>query len=72
MLAKLKKDLVSILIQESLLKNAHAHLFNDAQYHINPTGKFVIEDPTEIQDLQEENHCRYLRRKRSSRWWCFL
>jgi S-adenosylmethionine synthetase len=35
------------LIPRIIAKNpAHAHLFNDAiQYHINPTGKFVIEDP---------------------------
>jgi S-adenosylmethionine synthetase len=46
---------VSILIPRIIAKNpAHAHLFNDAiQYHINPTGKFVIEDP-DTQDLQEE------------------
>jgi S-adenosylmethionine synthetase len=47
MLAKIKKDLVEILIPRIIAKNpAHAHLFNDAiQYHINPTGKFVIGGP---------------------------
>jgi hypothetical protein len=35
-LAKIKKDIVSILIPRIIAKNpAHAHLFNDAiQYHI--------------------------------------
>jgi S-adenosylmethionine synthetase len=47
MLAKIKKDLVEILIPRIIAKNpAHAHLFNAAiQYHINPTGKFVIGGP---------------------------
>jgi S-adenosylmethionine synthetase len=47
MLAKIKKDLVSILIPRIIAKYpAHAHLFNDAiKYHINPTGKFVIGGP---------------------------
>ena len=47
MLAKIKKDIVEILIPRIIAKNpTHAHLFNDAiQYHINPTGKFVIGGP---------------------------
>ena len=47
MLAKIKKDLVEILIPRIIAKNpTHAHLFNAAiQYHINPTGKFVIGGP---------------------------
>ena len=47
MLAKIKKDLVSILIPRIIEKNPqYAHLFNDQiQYHINPTGKFVIGGP---------------------------
>nr|WP_314897408.1 methionine adenosyltransferase [uncultured Flavobacterium sp.] len=47
MLAKIKKDIVEILIPRIIAKNpAHAHLFNDEiQYHINPTGKFVIGGP---------------------------
>jgi S-adenosylmethionine synthetase len=47
MLAKIKKDIVEILIPR--VKNnypQYAHLFNeDIQYHINPTGKFVIGGP---------------------------
>jgi hypothetical protein len=44
MLAKIKKDIVSILIIAKY--PAHAPLFNDAiKYHINPTGKFVIGGP---------------------------
>jgi S-adenosylmethionine synthetase len=58
MLAKIKKDIVSILIPRIIAKYpAHAHLFNDAIHIINPTGKFVMEDLMETQDLQEENHC---------------
>ena len=47
MLAKIKSDLVSILIPRVKTKYpAYAHLFNDKiQYHINPTGKFVIGGP---------------------------
>ena len=44
MLAKIKSDIVSILIPRIISKYPqYAHLFNDKiQYHINPTGKFVI------------------------------
>ncbi|MBF6608947.1 MAG: methionine adenosyltransferase [Flavobacterium sp.] len=47
MLAKIKTDLVEILIPRIIEKNPqYAHLFNDKiQYHINPTGKFVIGGP---------------------------
>ena len=47
MLAKIKKDMIEILIPRIIAKNpAHAHLFNHSiQYHINPTGKFVIGGP---------------------------
>jgi S-adenosylmethionine synthetase len=47
MLAKIKSDLVSILIPRVKAKYPqYAHLFNDQiQYHINPTGKFVIGGP---------------------------
>jgi S-adenosylmethionine synthetase len=47
MLAKIKKDIVEILIPRIIVKNpTNAHLFNDAiTYHINPTGKFVIGGP---------------------------
>ncbi|MFP5080733.1 methionine adenosyltransferase [Pedobacter sp. JCM 36344] len=47
MLAKIKKDLVDILIPRIISKNPqYAHLFNDQiEYHINPTGKFVIGGP---------------------------
>ncbi|KAA5533124.1 methionine adenosyltransferase [Taibaiella lutea] len=47
MLEKIKKDIVSILIPRVKKKYAKfAHLFNDKiQYHINPTGKFVIGGP---------------------------
>ncbi len=47
MLAKIKKDIIEILIPR--VKASHpqyTHLFNDQiQYHINPTGKFVIGGP---------------------------
>src|SRR6186713_2757451 len=44
MLAKIKSDLISILIPRIKAKYPqYAHLFNDdITYHINPTGKFVI------------------------------
>jgi S-adenosylmethionine synthetase len=47
MLAKIKTDLVAILIPRIIAKYPqYAHLFNDAiEYHINPTGKFVIGGP---------------------------
>ncbi|HEU4788415.1 MAG TPA: methionine adenosyltransferase [Flavobacterium sp.] len=47
MLAKIKKDIIEILIPRIIAKNPkQAHLFNDKiQYHINPTGKFVIGGP---------------------------
>ncbi|WP_281336633.1 methionine adenosyltransferase [Flavobacterium eburneipallidum] len=47
MLAKIKNDLISILIPRIKAKYPqYAHLFNDQiQYHINPTGKFVIGGP---------------------------
>lgn len=47
MLSKIKKDLVAILIPRIIKNNPqYAHLFNDQiQYHINPTGKFVIGGP---------------------------
>lgn len=47
MLAKIKSDIVSILIPRIIAKYPqYAHLFNaEIQYHINPTGKFVIGGP---------------------------
>jgi S-adenosylmethionine synthetase len=47
MLAKIKSDLVGILIPRIKAKYPqYAHLFNDhITYHINPTGKFVIGGP---------------------------
>jgi S-adenosylmethionine synthetase len=47
MLAKIKTDLVGILIPRVKAKYPqYAHLFNDnITYHINPTGKFVIGGP---------------------------
>ncbi len=47
MLAKIKKDIVEILIPRVKAKyGKYASLFNDnIQYHINPTGKFVIGGP---------------------------
>jgi S-adenosylmethionine synthetase len=47
MLAKIKQDLVGILIPRIQAKYPqYNHLFNDdITYHINPTGKFVIGGP---------------------------
>ncbi|MEJ5994117.1 methionine adenosyltransferase [Pedobacter sp. Du54] len=47
MLAKIKQDLITILIPRIIKNNPqYAHLFNDKiEYHINPTGKFVIGGP---------------------------
>jgi S-adenosylmethionine synthetase len=47
MLDKIKKDLVDVLIPRIITKYPkYAHLFNaQIQYHINPTGKFVIGGP---------------------------
>ncbi len=47
MLAKIKSDLISILIPRIKAKYPqYVHLFNDdITYHINPTGKFVIGGP---------------------------
>ena len=75
MFAKIKKDIIEILIPRIIAKNPkYAHLFNDKiQYHINPTGKFVIGGPHGDTGFnRKKNHCGYLRWKRCSRWWCFL
>ncbi|HEY0092653.1 MAG TPA: methionine adenosyltransferase [Flavobacterium sp.] len=47
MLSKIKTDIVSILIPRIIARYPqYAHFFNDKiQYHINPTGKFVIGGP---------------------------
>lgn len=48
MLAKIKEDIVNILIPrvKSKLSDQNQSLFNDEiNYHINPTGKFVIGGP---------------------------
>lgn len=47
MLAKIKQDIISILIPRVKKKyKKYARLFNDQiKYHINPTGKFVIGGP---------------------------
>ncbi len=47
MLAKIKSDIVNLLIPRIIKKYPqYAHLFNDQiDYHINPTGKFVIGGP---------------------------
>ncbi len=47
MLAKIKSDIVKVLIPRVKAKyKKFAHLFNDKiNYHINPTGKFVIGGP---------------------------
>lgn len=47
MLAKIKKDIVEILVPRIIAKYPqYAHLFNEKiNYHINPTGKFVIGGP---------------------------
>ena len=47
MLAKIKNDLIGILIPRIKAKYPqYAHFFNDQiTYHINPTGKFVIGGP---------------------------
>ncbi len=47
MLAKIKNDIISILIPRIIKKYPeYASFFNDKiQYHINPTGKFVIGGP---------------------------
>ncbi len=47
MLAKIKSDVINILIPRIITKYPqYAHLFNAAiKYHINPTGKFVIGGP---------------------------
>ncbi|MEO7209728.1 MAG: methionine adenosyltransferase [Chitinophagaceae bacterium] len=47
MLAKIKKDMINILIPRVKLKyKKYGNLFNkDIKYHINPTGKFVIGGP---------------------------
>ncbi|MFT3903974.1 MAG: methionine adenosyltransferase [Niabella sp.] len=47
MLAKITKDMKSILIPRVIAKYPkYAHLFNNKiKYHVNPTGKFVIGGP---------------------------
>ena len=61
MLAKIKEDIVSILIPEvkKLLPESIQALFNNQiKYHINPTGKFVIGGPHGDTGLdRSKNHC---------------
>ena len=47
MLKKIKHDMINILIPRVINKNPkYSHLFDDKiQYHVNPTGKFVIGGP---------------------------
>ena len=47
MLSKIKIDIINILIPRLLRKYPHYGKFfnNDIEYHINPTGKFVIGGP---------------------------
>jgi S-adenosylmethionine synthetase len=48
MLAKIEKDVVSILIPRVIAKlpeNLKTLFTNDIKYHVNPTGKFVIGGP---------------------------
>lgn len=47
MLAKIKKDIINILIPRVKAKYPkYAHLFNNKiKFHVNPTGKFVIGGP---------------------------
>ncbi len=48
MLSKIRKDIVDILIPRVIAKlpsNIKSLFTNDIQYHINPTGKFVIGGP---------------------------
>jgi S-adenosylmethionine synthetase len=47
MLSKIKNDIISILIPRLLIKYPDYKKFfnNDIEYHINPTGKFVIGGP---------------------------
>jgi S-adenosylmethionine synthetase len=47
MLAKIKKDVINIVIPRVKAKYAkYSHLFNNKiKYHVNPTGKFVIGGP---------------------------
>ncbi len=48
MLAKIKKDIISILIprvKKQLPKNIQVLFDDQIKYHINPTGKFVIGGP---------------------------
>ena len=47
MLAKIKNDIISILIPRLLIKYpTYSNFFtDDIEYHINPTGKFVIGGP---------------------------
>jgi S-adenosylmethionine synthetase len=56
-LLKLKRyciDLIPIIAKYP----AHAPLFNDIKYHINPTGKFVIGGPHgEHRTYRKKNHC---------------
>ena len=48
MLAKIRKDIIEILIPRVIVKlpdNIKSLFTNNIQYHINPTGKFVIGGP---------------------------
>ncbi len=66
MLAKIKKDMVEILIPrvKKQLPKRIQNLFNaDIKYHINPTGKFVIWwTAWRYWTYWKKDHCRHIRR----------
>jgi S-adenosylmethionine synthetase len=74
MLAKIKRDLVGILIPRIIKKNPqYAHLFNDKiTYHINPTGKFVIGGPHGDSGLTGRKIIVDTYGGKGAHGWCFL
>ena len=65
MLNKIKEDITNILIPRIIKKYPnYSHLFNDEiEYHINPTGKFVIGGSSWRYWINwKKNYCRYI-------WW---
>ena len=64
MLSKIKNDIINILTSRLVKKYPHYGKFfnNDIEYHINPTGKFVIGGPHETMAYQEERLLLHI-------WW---
>lgn len=72
------EDVTQEQLHEDILKHVikyvipEKYLGDSTQYHINPTGVFVIGGPQGDCFDRKKNYCRYIRRNGTSRWWCLF